>query len=56
MITPDPSWLSDERIRELKHGDDGATPKEVLALCGEVRVRRREENQPSESITAKENR
>lgn len=37
----DPTWVSDERIREIKHGDD-ATRKEVLALAGEVRERRRE--------------
>jgi hypothetical protein len=39
-IEPDPSWLTDERIREIKQGDD-ATRGEVLALAGEVRVRRR---------------
>lgn len=38
----DPSWLTDERIREIKHGDD-ATRKEVLALAGEVRELRREQ-------------
>jgi len=36
----DPTWLTDDRIRELKQGED-ATPEEVLALAGEVRVRRR---------------
>lgn len=35
----DPTWLTDERIREIKHGDD-ATRQEVLALAGEVRERR----------------
>lgn len=33
-------WLSDERIREIKHGAE-ATEAEVLALAGEVRERRR---------------
>jgi hypothetical protein len=41
LVTPDPSWLSDERIREIKHGDD-ATRAEVLALAGECRERRRD--------------
>jgi hypothetical protein len=36
----DPKWLTDKRIRDIKHGDD-ATPAEVLALAGEVRERRR---------------
>ena len=35
----DPTWLTDERIREIKHGDD-AMPSEILALAGEVRVLR----------------
>jgi len=39
-IEHDPTWLTDERIREIKHGDD-ATPAEVQALAGEVRCRRR---------------
>ena len=39
-IEEDPTWLTDERIREIKHGED-ATPEEALALAGEVRVRRR---------------
>jgi len=39
-IEKDQTWLTDERIGEIKHGDD-ATPAEVLALAGEVRVRRR---------------
>jgi hypothetical protein len=39
--TCDPGWLTDARIREIKHGDD-ATRKEVLSLAGEVRERRRE--------------
>ena len=38
-IEKDPTWLTDERIREIKHGDD-ATPSEILALAGEVRVLR----------------
>lgn len=39
-IEKDPSWLTDERIREIKHGDNAA-PSEVQALAGEVRERRR---------------
>jgi hypothetical protein len=39
-IEKDQTWLTDERIGEIKHGDD-ATPAEALALAGEVRVRRR---------------
>ena len=39
-IEKDPSWLTDERIREIKQGEE-ATPGEILALAGEVRVRRR---------------
>jgi hypothetical protein len=37
----DPTWVSDNRICEIKHGDD-ATREEVLALAGKVRERRRE--------------
>lgn len=40
-IEKDPTWLTDERIREIKQGED-ATHGEILALAGEVRVQRRE--------------
>ncbi len=39
-IEKDPTLLTDERIREIKTGAD-ATREEMLALAGEVRVRRR---------------
>lgn len=39
-IEKDPSWLTDERIREIKQGDD-ATRGELVALAGEVRLLRR---------------
>lgn len=37
---PDPAWLSDKRIREIKHGEE-YSDSEVLALAGEVREYRR---------------
>lgn len=39
----DPTWLTDERIRQIKHGEE-ATIGEVLALAGEVRDRRRHDD------------
>lgn len=39
-IDHDPTWVTDERIIEIKQGFT-ATEAEVLALAGEVRVRRR---------------
>ena len=39
-IETDPTWLTDERIRDIKQGDEG-TRAELLALAGEVRARRR---------------
>lgn len=37
----DPTWVSDKRIREIKHGSDDVMQSEALALAGEVRERRR---------------
>jgi alkylated DNA nucleotide flippase Atl1 len=49
-ISEDPSWLTDARIREIKHGDD-ATYREVQALAGEVRERRRAMKRDSQATS-----